>query len=539
MVKINKMHLLVPCLFLIIINGFSQGPNKNDQKMIKKIRGIADEFYRIGEYHNALNAYQDIDSIQPDQPDITYKLAICHLYNQEIGQSIKYFEKASSFGQQPLDFDYYWGKALHSNHEFEKAIEKYNEYLNKRKEKKQTDAHISETDVEMLKRQCERGIKYIAKPVPNITITNLGPNVNSTYAEYGPLISRDESVLIFTSTRKDDNEILNPFSGEYYEDIYVSKKENGKWSKATNIGKPINSTGVHNAAVGLSPDGQKLIVSITSNELIKLKETGDLYLSTIDSGTWSEPKFIEGGLNSSSWEPSVSMTEDENTIVFTSDRAGGKGGRDIYMMKRLPNGNWATPFNISDHINTEFDEDGPFIHPDGDKLYFSSKGHDGMGGFDIFYSEYNKETNEWTKPRNLGYPINTALDDIFFVWSADGERAYFSSKRTDSYGNTDLYMISRDDEKFANVVLTGKLLDAENQQPVSAIIAVRDRYNNFVVGTYTSNPETEEIDMVLKSGRDYVIEVVSGNYKANDLNISVPESNEFYSLEKNLYIFKE
>jgi Tol biopolymer transport system component len=138
-------------------------------------------------------------------------------------------------------------------------------------------------------------------------------------------------------------------------------------------------------------------------------------------------------INTSGWEPSASFSSDEKMLFFTSDREGGKGGTDIYSIKKLPNGEWALPQNLGEAINTPYDEDSPYLHPDGKTLYFSSNGHNTMGGFDIFTSKWDEETQKWSVPENVGYPINTPHDDLHFSWSADGRRVYFSSIRPDCY----------------------------------------------------------------------------------------------------------
>jgi hypothetical protein len=200
-------------------------------------------------------------------------------------------------------------------------------------------------------------------------------------------------------------------------------------------------------------------------------------------------------------------------IVFTSDREGGAGGTDIYFSTKEPGGGWSDPENIGEYINTPYDEDGPFIHPDGNKLYFSSKGHNSMGGYDIFLTEYLVEKGRWTRPENMGYPINTAEDDIFFVWSADGERAYFSSEREDSYGRTDIYMLSRNNPEAVNVELGGKITDKISGEPIWAEFIIRDKLSNHLIGIYDANETDGNYQIDLPSGRRYFITIRASGYE--------------------------
>jgi len=195
------------------------------------------------------------------------------------------------------------------------------------------------------------------------------------------------------------------------------KKNKKSWIKATNIGPSLN-TKRHDATVGLSPDGQQIII---------YKE-GDLFYSSSNGNNWNEPVAFTKQINSKFWEPSASISADNKAIYFTSDRKEGFGGSDIWMIKKLPDGEWGIAQNLGSSVNTKYDEDAPFIHPDNKTLYYSSMGHNTMGGYDIFKSTLNID-NSWSPPVNMNYPINTTGDDIYLVLTGDGKHGYFSSFR--------------------------------------------------------------------------------------------------------------
>src|SRR5690606_31672895 len=216
--------------------------------------------------------------------------------------------------------------------------------------------------------------------------------------------------------------------------IFIARKVDGKWQPAKNIGSPVN-TPYHNSNSALSADGNTLF-------LYSDEGNGDLYFTELNNGVWTEPMPLPGIINSSFEEKSITISKDEKTVYFSSNRPGGYGGLDLYKATKDAKGEWSNVKNLGPKINSPEDDDAPFIDYDGVTLYFSSMGRKGMGGFDIFKSVYDPMTNEWSEPENLGYPINTPDDDVYFVTSKDSKRAYYSSVREDGIGYTDIYMIT-------------------------------------------------------------------------------------------------
>lgn len=226
---------------------------------------------------------------------------------------------------------------------------------------------------------------------------------------------------------------------------------------------------------------------------------------------WKTPKSLGNQINSSSWESSASISADKKTLFFTSNRKG-VGAIDIYMSRRQPNGEWGKPLLLGPQVNTPLDEESPFIHADGKTLYFSSKGHNSMGGYDIFSVSIDVETGEiLSEPVNVGVPINTAGDDVFFVWSADNKRAYFSSEREGGYGMKDIYLLERN-AKASLAIFKGVIMNSESKSPVAATIIVSDINKRKVLGAYNSNSSTGKYTIALPPGKNYGVSVEALGY---------------------------
>lgn len=501
----------------------------NAQTSQKSLRSEAYEYYRIQEYHNALPLLLQMDSTKHDHGELSYKIAVCYYHSENKFNALPYFEKAKRLMHKHHELDLMLAKLYQLHHDFDKAIEYYNhhkKYINTKSE----DGAAELLEINNAIEQCKTGKVLITKPL-DYEIINLGEAVNSKFRDYAPVVSADETVLIFTSRR--DNTTggqIDDQDGKFYEDVYISKKENGEWTQAQNIGKTINTTD-HDACIGLSPDGQKMFV-YKSQPGVRL--AGDIYVSDLQGNDWTKPTKLGQNINTPYWESHASISADEQTLYFTSDKPGGEGNKDIYVSTRLQNGEWGPAKDLSPKINTKYDEDGPFLHPDGKTLYFSSKGHNSMGGYDVFKTIYDEETNEWSEPVNVGYPINTAGDELFFVWSADGTRAYFSSARPDSYGDKDIYMARKKVVSNYVVLLKGKVIDKITRKPVAAVINVHNLTTNEMVGIFNSNSATGKYIIVLPVGKDFSITAEAPGYVFNSEHVNVVEKDKFVEIEQNI-----
>ena len=489
----------IKIIFFVIAILFLSVEDMVAQKLpaTKKIAAKGRKAYDEGDWDGALKWYLMADSIEPQDPFITYAIGMGYGQKKEYYKALNYFNTAKKKGNLSPELDYHYGKALHQNHKFDEAIVAYETYTLKLHN---TDRR--KTEITRLIENCKNGAELIKNPM-EVTITNLGPNINSKYADFCPAINADESMMVFTSRRDNSTGgLLDPQDNQYFEDIYFTKKTNGAWQPAENVGKEIN-TNSHDACVGLSADGQEMIVYKTFSA-----ENGDLYVSDLVGQSWSKPKDLGANINSKNWEPAASLSADGKTLFFSSNRPGGFGGTDIYMSKKNDKGEFGLAILMGAEVNTPYDENSPFIHPDGKTLYFSSNGHKSIGGFDIFAATVDLKTGDLTsRTENLGYPINTAHDDVFFVWSADSKRAYFSSIREDGYGEKDIYMLERKNKEAALVVYKGKVLDCDNKTPLYSKIEVTDNTTGELVGVYHTNTSTGEYIIVLPAEVNYGIQV--------------------------------
>jgi hypothetical protein len=237
------------------------------------------------------------------------------------------------------------------------------------------------------------------------------------------------------------------------------------------------------------------------------------------------PELMTERINSASHEPSASISPDGHDIYFTSDREGGMGGRDLYRIRRLPDGTWSFPLNLGPEVNTPFDEDAPFLHSDGVTLFFSSTGHGTMGGYDIFKTQcLDPDQNGWSKPENMGYPLNTVNDDIYFCLSEDGTTGYFSSERDGGFGAQDIYEVIFPGSQIDYVAVLGVVTD-NNDEPVRARLVVTDPVNEEIVGVYNNNVRTGRYLMILRPGGRYHMTIEAEGFEVREAEViaSLPE----------------
>lgn len=497
-----KKNILYFCLYLLF--PFALQANNMDDS--KNIYADAEQYFVDENYSAALPLYLKLDSIQKGNADVNFKIGFCYLnsatyktkaipYLEEAIKNIsdKYVGGSLKETTAPVSSYYYLAKAYHLNYEWDKAIATYEKYISAlgTDSKNAKDIEDTQHDIET----CKFGKELIKNPI-KVIITNLGPNVNSEYPDFSPVLSLDEQTLIFTSRRKGGASEEKLPNGQYLEDIYVSKYVDGQWEKAVPIGPNIN-TPKHEATINLSADGQTLLI-------YRDQDGGNIYVSELSGTEWSVPKILEAPVNTASWEPHACLTSDNRTLYFVSDRPGGFGGRDIYKCLRLPSGKWGAAQNLGERINTKYDEDGIFIHPDGKQIYFSSKGHQSMGGFDIFTSQINDENGNWTVPVNYGYPVNTPDDDVFFVTSVDGRRGYFSSDKEGGFGEKDIYLLEFPEFQPRDItVLIGRIINNSGGSIANNEIAIVNTANNDTIQILNANSTTGKFGANLPVGATY------------------------------------
>jgi hypothetical protein len=485
--------------------------------------------FKNKDYYHALPLFLSLDSLYPNYPKYMFPIAVSYINTTADNvNALVYLEKCKlKPNLYPPTLYYYLGRAYHLSNRFDEAIVQYEiclSHLYKSKAKYSTMIKDIYREIEM----CENGKKLIQTPII-IDIENLGPSINTKYPEYAPVLTLDEEEVIFTSCRPETTGgLIDTEDGLYFEDIYISSKKDTIWSEAKNMGPAINTVG-HDASVSLTPDGQELLIYRYENQDAFL-------LSKLDGDVWSNAELLQGEVDSKYYEPSACLTKDGSYLIFSSNRPEGLGGMDLYISKKLVNGEWAKPINLGAPINTSYDEDSPFLHPDGKTLYFSSNGHNSMGGFDMFYSKSLSDTTIlWDKPINVGYPLNSAHDDLHFTLSGDGKRIYFASIRPEGYGDKDIYVASIEDSKVQDVlVIVGVIQDSISKTPVGALIEVVNTEDNSIVGIYHSNKITGKYIMALPEGGKYKLSIQSEHYKVCDDFITTKELNGYQELESDI-----
>jgi len=417
----NKVFVL---LLFLSLTAYPQG-----EERLKDVFVEAESYFLFEEYTDALPLYQRILLVDPENFNLNFKVGICYLNDiYQVHKSIAYLERAvkgidpesktTSFKerQSPPEAFYYLGNSYRANNRLDEAIEAYEQF------KLILDPLIY--DAALVDEQiaaCRVAADQQQKPMYFISV-NLGEGINDRFEEINPVISGDEKVLVLTRKL------------QFYDAVFYCHRENGKWSE------PLNLT----PSFGLDGNSYTTGISYVGDELYVYRSDdfdGNLYVSKYRSGRWSKLEKLNGNINTKYWESHASLSKDGKILYFTSNREGGYGGLDIYRSQRNRAGDWGPGINLGPVINTKYNEDTPFVTDDGNTLYFSSMGHFNMGGYDIFYST-RLDNGQWSKPVNAGYPLNTTNDDLFFVPVREGAYAYYSKyDPADSYGMADIYKL--------------------------------------------------------------------------------------------------
>jgi outer membrane protein OmpA-like peptidoglycan-associated protein/tetratricopeptide (TPR) repeat protein len=542
--------LLVPVLFLFIgsiskLSAQNVDFTKNNfpgkevvlKEALHEIKK-GDELFNAGPqlYNLALDHYLKANDVNPQNAELNYKIGVCYLFSSFKPKSIAYLEKAKSLNPDVNNkLSYYFARAYHFNMQWDKAIQEYEAYS----KRIAASSEEKNSDVEKKIKECKNGIALMEDTIRmhklpdslRYNIINLGLEINSNYPDYHPAISADESVMYFTSRREnttgggiDQNE------GKYYEDIYFSTCENGKWTEAKNLGDPINRSNQHEATCALSVDGQRLFIYQDDT----YNGSGNIYECLLSGHSWSKPKKLPGNINSKYHESSASLSPDGKILYFCSENPEdnkGVGFHDIFKSTLNAKGEWGLPENLGSVINTVYDERSVFIHPDGKTLYFSSQGHNSMGGYDLFKSVYNDSSKSWSAPLNLGFPINSPDDDIDFVVSASGKHAYYSTIRPDGFGEKDIYRITLPADTTVYLTLIKGTVTDESNNPVGTAIEIVDSKTGKLISRQESNNATGKFLVSLPAGKNYIVKISANGYEPDEENFNIPAGEKFKELD--------
>jgi len=514
-------------------------------------------------YKLSLPLYEQAQKFNPNNASLNFKIGKCYLKGtNDKTESLQYFLKSYKLDPRvDKQIFYMIGRGHHLKGEWDKAINEYKKY------QKMMPADASpkaKTDIIKKIQECETGKTLEAEPT-RVFIDNMGNIINGKHPEYGAIISADESIMMFTSRREGSTgDKKDPLTQEYFEDVYVTHHNGDTWSAPENMGKQINSDG-HDATIGLSPDGTKLLIYLDD------KGDGNIYECFLQGNEWSKPKKLGKNVNTKFHESSASFSFDGKMLYFVSNKPeGGMGSHDIYQSEwNAEKEIWGAPKNLGPNINTKYDEEAVFMHPDGQTMYFSSTGHNTMGGYDVFVSKLVGEI--WQKPTNIGYPINSPDNDIFFVVSASGKHGYLSShKHNEGQGEKDIYLVTflgpekevilnNEDNLLANVakpvkeiviepavevsanrvtILKGIVRDIKTKKPVGAKVEVIDNELSKVVASFVSNSISGKYLVSLPAGKNYGIAVKSEGYLFHSENFLIPEAAAYKEVTKDVDLKK-
>ncbi|MBQ1655018.1 MAG: PD40 domain-containing protein [Bacteroidales bacterium] len=456
-------------------------------------------------YSVALDYWKKAEDKDPENPNVWYNMGVCLKNSSKDRElAVEYLTKALDFTNPnyvrsdhtertvPIDCYLELGIALRMVGKYDESTE----MLNRAKEVAATNGRADLTEKtadELAITENAQKIKT-QKSCGRIELYNLGSVINSEYSDHSPIITCDGQTLYFTSKRPN---ILN---SEEDEKIYVAhKKDNGEWSSPEMLPAPINTKGKNESVVSVSSDGNQLYFFRSGSAL-----QGGLFVSEkTDNGAWGKPKQLNSDINTKYRESHVAIAPDGNSMYFTSDRPGGFGGLDIYVIKKLPNGKWSEPQLLPAEVNTPKDEEYPFVHPNGSTLYFNSKGHENSGGYDVFFSKINDD-GSYSKAENMCSPINTHDNDICYSLSCDGKTAYIAAIREDTKGEYDIYVINDVTTEENLIVYTGKVRYADNAIPKGVSVWVKDKTTGEDLGSYDVD-ENGEYLCYLQPKDDYTL----------------------------------
>jgi outer membrane protein OmpA-like peptidoglycan-associated protein/tetratricopeptide (TPR) repeat protein len=537
-------------IFFLLINLFPSAGQENVKirrakfKMAKegfkdawKAVKLGNEKFTLGKgmYWQARENFLKAYDYNPGNAELNYKIGACYLFTDDKFKAITYLRKA--YLAKPKvseDIHFLMARAFHLVLNFDTAILEYNIFKNNLRPKE-----LGEWAAKINKyiEECQNGRDLVRSPV-RVIISDLGDSINSTYDDYNSVFTSNDSLLYFTSRRKVNKKSkLSPVDYKYYEDVYVSHKVGNKWSMAKNLGKPINTE--HNdAVVALSDNDTKLYV------YNGYKNGGDVQVSKLRKNKWTRPKPLPRKFRSKYHESSYYFAPDSSAIYFVSaPKRNTVGGKDIFVSYRKENGAWAKPVNLGKTINTPYDEEGVSLSKDGKVLYFSSKGHNSMGGYDVFKS-VKDSLGKWTTPINMGYPINSPDDELFYYEDKTSPKyGYYTATRDGGLGGKDIYKITflgeekeaimtTDEQLYAwpneiapsifftipdylaldtSMVLQGRIFNAKTQEPVIGKLDLIDVVHSAVIGTAISD-SSGNYKITIPGKKNYGVEIMAKDY---------------------------
>ena len=495
----------------------------------------ANKFFDQENYRAAIPYYEQVLAKEPNNALALFRAGISYMsFDKE--KASDYIYKAQKIKPKvSKDVEYWLGRVDHLNYNFDEAIAHFQAYNATLKKKDTRKAQLSQLI------QHAKNAKIQFNSPKDIFVKNLGPTINTSYSEHSPVISADDKVLLFTSrsgeARGADPNNPDPkgkgkvaADGEYYEDIYESKRlGEDEWEKPRSLSGALNGKG-HDASIQVFDNDTKLL-------MYRNDEGGDIFYSEKSGSDWSQPKKLNGNINSKSFESDAYITPDGLTIYFSTSKYSEDNTLDIYYSTRQPGGDWGPAKSIGNQINTKFDDDSPYLSRDGKTLYFASRGHNTMGGYDIFKSSWDEAARTWGRPENMGYPVNTPDDDTYYRLSPDGSYAYLSSYRIGGYGEKDIYTINY----IKNVNIKGKVFSKKDSTTVipgvELVFNGQTASKDAISFRDVTKPDSGNYQVNVLSGRSYQVALSKDGKQIGGEEFAVPVvTNDSSTITKNFYV---
>ncbi|MEQ9426564.1 MAG: OmpA family protein [Cyclobacteriaceae bacterium] len=514
----------LPIALLIIIFAlpvFAQ--NKLASIPYNKGKSLYDE----DDYEGAIPKFKLALKADKNCEDCIYYLGLSYRYNGDNAEAIEQFEALEGINPDYWGWFYYEaGRANNNLGQFAEAVPWFEKFM--ANYPNTPNKQLFHHQAKYLKEYALGRIELEKQPMTMSEPTLFSNGINSAWDDYMPATNPTGRILYFTSTRKGGFAPDDDTDDEGDEDLYkITMGSDGTWSSPELLPAPLNSSS-NEGAPAFSADGQTMVFTACGRD--EGIGSCDIYTATLDGSTWT-PQNLGDVVNSDDWDSQPSISADGSRIFFTSERDGGYGSSDIYYIERNPMGDWGVPVNLGAMINTPFNDNSPFISPDGKTLYFSSSGHPGFGGSDLFRSVF--ENGRWSKPVNMGKPLNTEANDRYFTIGGSGEVAYFASAKS---GVLNLYQIDVPEElrPTPTVVVSGVVTDAKNDKKLGAWVLVEDIESGELIATGKSNSVTGEYAVVLPAGRNYSVSANREAYFFYSQNFDVPATARYQEITKDI-----
>ncbi len=530
---INFKSKLILTVVVLLMSYLSVAQQKRNIRQSQKAFNKALNYAESGDYENGIRLLDVVVQQNPNFTEAYLHLGLCYLNtNKGVDAAIANLQKGlTHLGEDelvtPQGQDFLWalGEAYQASLKPDSALQIYDVLLTKI----ETDDVMFKEQIEQEIWNCNNAKVFLANPL-QLEITNLGPEVNSSYDDHSPLVNVYEDMLLFTS-RRHSGKLPELTDGQFPEKVYVSTYGRQQWEKAKLMNIFFKNQ-VHESGLSLSPDGKTLFIYRSDNE------GKSIYVSYLEDTEWTAPVKLPYPINTAANETHASLSADGSTLFFTSDREGGYGGIDIYMCKKDAYGHWGEARNLGASINTRFDEETSMIHPDGHTLYFASEGHNSMGRLDVFYAQMNPDST-WSSPVNMGYPINTPDDDFFFLPSLNKSHAYYASSRFDNnFGGSDIYKVEFDSSFEGELaIIEGQVRRSDLAQGPVRIMVTR-MTDRQLVGDYRPDEKSGKYTLFLETGHEYAIEEKTVNTTLDEAVIAVKPQMVYDSAAK-IYSFSE